>query len=265
MQQSRPLPARRLICYGLVLYVIGLTGCGGGGGSSAPVPPVTNPIGGGAVLDQGSAGSLFDTIDGEGEAWLSLVDADSGFFHLNGEDPNTNDILDKIPDPDPNRTITRQYSRLSYIPPSSINPHDPGRYLLYGRLANTNLAGLQDLTLRYDLRGHWTCAGCRDVLPVIHGNLEGGLNIDINTETAVLNLIGHDIDISADLSLAKNGVLDHAENVQVSFDGSDLNIIRSRIMGGLYGDHADEAGILFGLTDSRGWVFSGGASGEQSD
>ena len=26
-------------------------------------------------------------------------------------------------------------------------------------------------------------------------------------------------------------------------------------MGGLYGDHADEAGVLFGLTDSRGWVF----------
>ena len=95
MQWARPMPTGRLIILCLVLYVTGLAGCGGGGGSSAPVPPVTNPIGGGgSVLDQGKAASLFNTIDGKGEAWLGLVDSDSGFFHLTGEDPETNEIID---------------------------------------------------------------------------------------------------------------------------------------------------------------------------
>lgn len=134
----------------------GIVGCGGGGGSSAPVPPVTNPIsGGGSVLDQGKAASLFDSIDGRGEAWLGLVDSDSGFFHLTGEDPETNEILEKIPE------------------------------------------------------------------------------IDTVTST------------------------------QLRFDDQDLTIIRSKILGGLFGLNAQEAGVLFGIADDQGWVFSGGASGVQ--
>ena len=100
------MPTRRRIILCLVLCVTGIVGCGGGGGSSTPVPPVTNPISGvGSVLDQGKAASLFDSIDSRGEAWLGLVDSDSGFFHLTGEDPETNEILEKIPDLDPDSAV----------------------------------------------------------------------------------------------------------------------------------------------------------------
>ena len=91
------MPTRRRIILCLVLCVTGIVGCGGGVGSSAPVPPVTNPIsGGGSVLDQGKAASLFDSIDSRGEAWLGLVDSDSGFFHLTGEDPEV--LVDSDPE-----------------------------------------------------------------------------------------------------------------------------------------------------------------------
>ena len=260
MQWARPMPTRRLIILCLVLYVTGLAGCGGGGGSSAPVPPVTNPIGGGgSVLDQGKAASLFNTIDGKGEAWLGLVDSDSGFFHLTGEDPETNEILEKIPDLDPDRSITRQFSRLDFIPPPLVNSSDPGRYMVLGRLAPT----LPDATVEYDLSGHWTCAGCLDSLSLLDGTLSGQLVVDGSAETAELHLGDGRIDLNAHLTINKNAEISDAGLPQLRFDDQELTIIRSKILGGLFGPEAEEAGVLFGIADDQGWVFSGGASGIQ--
>ena len=254
------MPTRRRIILCLVLCVTGIVGCGGGGGSSAPVPPITNPIsGGGSVLDQGKAASLFDSIDGRGEAWLGLVDSDSGFFHLTGEDPETNEILEKIPDLDPDKSITREFSRLDFIPPPLVNSSDPGRYLLLGRLSPQ----LPDAAVEYDLSGHWTCAGCRENLSVINGALSGRLQVDGTAETAHLYLGDGRIDLNADLNFGKNAEIDTASSTQLRFDDQDLTIIRSKILGGLFGLNAQEAGVLFGIADDQGWVLSGGASGVQ--
>ena len=258
MQWARPMPTRRRIILCLVLCVTGIAGCGGGGGSSAPVPPVTNPInGGGSVLDQGKAASLFDTITGDGEAWLGLVDADSGFFHLTGEDPETNEVLDKIPDPDQSRSITRQFSRLDYIPPPLINASDPGRYLLLGRLAPS----LPETTINYDLSGHWTCAGCSENLSLLDGALTGRLVLDGGAETARLHLGDDRIDINADLTFGKNAEITNVGSTELRFDDQDLTVIRSKILGGLFGRNAEETGVIFGIADDQGWIFSGGASG----
>lgn len=255
------MPTRRLIILCLVLCVTGIVGCGGGGGSSASVPPVTNPIdGGGSVLDQGKAASLFDSIDGRGDAWLGLVDSDSGFFHLTGEDPETNEILDKIPDLDPDKSITRQFSRLDFIPPPFVNSSDPGRYILLGRLAPQ----LPDTAVEYDLSGHWTCAGCRENLAVTNGALSGHLLVNSGAETATLHLGDGRIDLNADLNFGKNAEIDTVTSTQLRFDDQDLTIIRSKILGGLFGLNAEEAGLLFGVADDQGWVFSGGASGVQT-
>ena len=88
--------------------------------------------------------------------------------------------------------------------------------------------------------------------------------MDGASETASLYLGDGRIDLNADLNFGKNAEIDTATSTQLRFDDQDLTIIRSKILGGLFGLDAQEAGVLFGIADDQGWVFSGGASGVQN-
>ena len=130
---------------------------------------------------------------------------------------------------------------------------------MLGRLATQ----LPEAAVEYELSGHWTCAGCRENLSVINVELSGQLQVDGSAETARLYLGGGRIDLNADLNFGKNAEIDTVTSTQLRFDDQDLTIIRSKILGGLFGLEAQEAGVLFGIADDQGWVFSGGASGVQ--
>ena len=87
------------------------------------------------------------------------------------------------------------------------------------------------------------------------------MNVNGPAETAQLRLGDGQFDLSADLTLGKTAEFSQTGAASVTFDGNNLTIIRSKILGGIFGDTAGEAGVLFGLADDQGWVFSGGANG----
>ena len=120
--------------------------------------------------------------------------------------------------------------------------------MLLGRLAPQ----LPDAAVEYDLSGHWTCAGCRENLSVINGELSGQLLVDGAAETASLYLCDDRIDLNADLNFGKNTDIDTITSTQLIFDDQDLTIIRSKILGGLFGLNVQEAGVLFGIADDQG-------------
>ena len=160
MQQESKHPARRHLVYILAVLLPGLSGCGGGGGSSAAAPPqinAPNPIGGGGSLDGGTAGILFQEVQGSGRRWLGLVDSDSGYIPLRGSSPYTNDALEKYPAPQPVGSITTQYSKLSYIRTRLTHTQDPGRYILWG----TQTQQIKVDQIDYHMNGAWTCVLCQ--------------------------------------------------------------------------------------------------------
>ena len=133
--------ARRYHSFFLACVVTGLAGCGGGGGASpASVPPdITAPALPGGL--SGAAAALIDDLGVTGQPWIGMTEADSGDFSLTGESPDTNDVVDKLPDPTITSTtiIPTTFSRFAYFRSGLSSVRDPGRYMLWGGLAENSL------------------------------------------------------------------------------------------------------------------------------
>lgn len=262
MQSVRHQSVRRLFIFFLTFVVIGLAGCGGGGGSPASVPLSSNASG--SVLDQGQAATLFSQLSGQGQSWLAMVEGDSGIFRLNGQSQNTNSILSKLPNADPARSITRTYSQLQYYPAPSNSIDDPGRYMLLGRLTSGDvLSTATQRVFNYGMSGHWSCSNCGGAVQLRQGTLAGSLAVDLDQSRGVVDLAGDGLTLNNNLDLSKTSELSATSLPQISLDGTALTPIRSEFLGGLFGPNAQDAGVLFGIADNQGRVFSGQAIGGQ--
>lgn len=263
MQTVRSHPAGRLSIITLIIMLSGLAGCGGGGGSSASVPPsISSSASSVSILDQGRAAELFDDISGDGKAWLSMIDADSAIFRLTGVEHTTNSILSKLPPADQQRSITNTYSRLSYYPAASNSIADPGRYMLWGKLSPADIAVRQAISsVQFPMQGHWTCVNCPNENIPLHGDLNGQLAVDFTASTADLNVQGNGLELTSNLSLSKNNELTNLAHPSVTLNSTPLTLIRSSLLGGVFGPTANEAGVMFGVVDTNGSIISGGVAG----
>ena len=262
MQSVNICRARRFGLISLALVYPVLTGCGGGGGArpaSVP-PPITPP--GLPGLDEGAAAELIREIDGEGTAWIALIEADDGRFSLTGRDTETNDLLAKLPEParESSTTIPTRYSRYAYFEAILSTGIDPGRYLLWGRLAED----LSPETLDYTMQGIWTCTGCRNDGRFIQHEASGRISLTPGSSEGVFTFGGAGFAMRADLSLDKSGLLQEAGPASVSFNSLPQAVDRTRIRGGVFGPRGEEAGVLFGI-NAETRTFSGVALGVIQD
>ena len=263
MQTVRSHPAGRPNILTLIIMLSGLAGCGGGGGSSASVPPsISSSPSATSILDQGRAAELFNDISGDGTAWLSMVDADSAIFRLTGVENTTDAILSKLPPADQHRSITNIYSRLSYYPAASNSIADPGRYMLWGKLSPADIALRQAVSsANFPMQGHWTCVNCPNENIPLHGSLNGQLAVDFAASTANLNVQGDGLGLTSNLSLSKNNELTNLTHPSVTLNSAPLTLIRSSLLGGVFGPTAKEAGVMFGVVGTNGSIISGGVAG----
>ena len=262
MQSVGTFRARRNSLFFLACVVNGLTGCGGGGGAgpaSAPPSVSAPPIDG---IESGAAAELISELGGAGHAWIGLVNADNGAFTLSGQDPETNRVLAKLPEPaiKSEMIIATTYSRFAHFK-SILDPvHDPGRYMLWGRLHEEPVSG----QLRYDMTGLWTCTGCTEDGRIIQESADGRLDLDAQQAEAVFAFSGSDFELAATLDLHKSGTLNATDGARLSYGGQVLDVETSRISGGIFGPAGEEAGLLFGITTSD-QSFAGAALGVRSD
>jgi hypothetical protein len=207
---------------------------------------------------------LFGDISGGGTPWLAVVDEDSGAFRLTGNGQDADSILVKLPNPDAGRSITRTYSQLQYYPAVSNLAGDPGRYMLLGRLvSSTVLEASVVRSFNYGMEGHWSCVACpgEGGAELRHGQLSGQLDVNIDNARATLDLSGDGLTLSHTLNLVKNSELSSTALPQITLDEVTITPVESRFLGGLFGPEAEEAGVLFGITDDQGSIFSGQAIG----
>ena len=262
MQSVGTFRARRNSLFFLACVVNGLTGCGGGGGAgpaSAPPSVIAPPI---DDIGSGAAAELISELGGEGLAWIGLVNADNSAFTLSGRDPATNRVLAKLPEPaiESEMIIDTTYSRFAHFK-SILDPvHDPGRYMLWGRLHEEPVSG----QLRYDMEGLWTCTGCAEDGHIIQQQAGGRLNLDAQQAEAAFTFGGSGFEISATLDLHKSGTLNTTDVARLSYEGQVLDVETSRISGGIFGPAGEEAGLLFGIT-TIDKSFAGSALGVRSD
>ena len=262
MQSVGTIRARRNSLFFLACVVNVLAGCGGGGGAgpaSAPPPVITPPI---DDIGSGAAAELIGELGGEGLAWIGLVNADNGAFTLSGRDPATNRVLAKLPEPatESEMIIDTTYSRFAHFT-SVLDPvHDPGRYMLWGRLQEEPVSG----QLRYDMDGLWTCTGCAADGRIIQERADGRLDLDAQQAEAQFTFSDSSLEISATLGLHKSSTLSATDGARLSYAGQVLDIETSRISGGIFGPAGEEAGLLFGITTSN-QSFAGAALGLKSD
>lgn len=251
------LRARRTGYFFLALFVFGLSSCrGGSGGNSAPVPPqVTAPLPPGI---SGAAAELISELGSTGKAWFGLVEGDTGEFSLTGENPETNTILQKLPDHDQQSLdfIPSSFSRFAYFRSPLGGVRDPGRYLLWGRQSGH----VPPDPVHYDLKALWTCLGCTSAGESIHNMADGRLDLLPASERAELFLNGHGLDLQASLLLGKTGALIATGETVLRYEQSLLDIQQTEIHGSLFGSQAEETGLLFSIAaDDR--IFTGAALG----
>lgn len=266
MQWESAIPARRVIHVILALVYLGLSGCGGGGGASSASAPPGSPNDGspgiagslGNVLDEGEAAALIAEIDGEGDARIFMIEADSATFSLNGQSPETNTLLSKMPSPvlSSMDLIPTEYSRFAYFTSALDEFQEPGRYLLWGRLAATTVKP----EASYQLHGRWTCAGCTSDGRVLQGDASGSLDADFSALTGNFSLNGDRLTLNGDISIGKNLEFHEGSRFVAHFDGKEQVLSQHGIRGGFFGPEAIETGLLYGF-GSDGRVFSGAAAG----
>ena len=215
-----------------------LWGGGGAGPASAPPSVITPPI---DDIGSGAAAELIGELGGEGPAWIGLVNADNGAFTLSGRDPATNRVLAKLPEPatESEMIIDTTYSRFAHFT-SVLDPvHDPGRYMLWGRLHEEPVSG----KLGYDMEGLRTCTGCAEDGHIIQHQAGGRLNLDAQQAEAAFTFGGSGFEISATLDLHKSGTLNTTDAARLSYEGQVLDVETSRISGGIFGPAGEEAGL----------------------
>lgn len=260
MQSVRQQLARQFSSLPLAFLLISLTGCGGGGGSTASAPLSFSDGSASSFFDSAFAARLFESIDGEGEPWLGLVDADSAILKLGSNSQDTNAILSKLPEADEDISVTKNYSMLNYYPGASNSINDPGRYAVLGRLTPPSAIEGDDIQpMRFDMSGHWTCVKCIDNDALRQGDLKGYLDVNFADVNADLSLSGDGLSLTSTLSLAKNSELSGNQHPTVTLDGITINPIRSQIIGGLFGPDINEAGVVFGVVGNQGKTISGSA------
>lgn len=245
--------------YLLASTMPGLFGCGsGGGGSPASAPPAIGAPGIGSGLDEGHAADFLAELEGDGEPWIGLIEADSARLVLKGQNPETNAVLSKVPlaDLTSESYIPSQYSRFAHFISSLDAVHEPGRYMLWGKL--TPLLPVEGG--RYTMQGAWTCTGCNGDASVDHGRLDGEINVNFVSLDGTTRLAGDGLEFSAGLELSKHHEIKHGLDVSARYNAIDQVIDTSVVTGGVFGPNAEEAGILFGFT-SGSRVFTGTALG----
>ena len=240
----------------LVFAVSGLFGCGSGGGSgTASAPP--------DILGQFERGEarqlLLEQVEGSGSGLVEHLEADSASFREQGSNNNGNGLTKLLPSIAEHTTdIPTEYSRYAYIR-SAIDPeHDPGRYLLWGHLALSVPQG----SASYAMRGDWTCAGCEGEDSITTGEASGELSVDFSALSGSLELSGEGLRLGSDLSFGDDYKVLGSSNFSASYNNIAQAIDSSEIRGGLFGDEAEEAGLLFGFS-SGDKFFSGAILGER--
>ena len=108
------------------------------------------------------------------------------------------------------------------------------------------------------MQGHWTCVNCPNEEIPLHGNLNGQLAVDFAASTAGLNVQGDGLALTSNLSLSKNNELTNITHPTVTLNATQLTLIRSTLLGGVFGPTANEAGVMFGVVDTNGSIISGG-------
>ena len=231
-----------------------LCGCRGGGGQTTPTSPDIsstnlNLAGGSSTI---STSTLFDKIRDGDMRWISLIDNDNGYIRLRGVSELSEETAGKLPDPQPLSGLTTQYSMISHVQTRLNAQSDPGRYILWGTRTRQPVL---DIPLSYNLNGQWTCVQCTDDGTLRDGRIHGLLMLNALNDNADLRLDGDGLDQQKTLSsrLLPTGLY---------LDGTRLTPIRSDILGSLFGDENQEAGIIFGIADDQGRVISGGALGQ---
>jgi len=244
MQPDLVIPARWGFLFILASLTSGLAGCGGGG-STAPAPPLVITAPAQSSLDQGQAAELMQHLEGEGRPWISLIESDSARLELAGEDPATNAVLAKLPSPSFSSTeqIPTQFSRFQYLQSAISAQRDPGRYLLWGRRPVAVLTGQAS----YGLKSHWTCIGCEAGGVPLNGVATGGLTLDFDQLGGELSLTGGGMAIDASVDLEKSYIFHEGRNVTLSFGGELIPLDQASITGSLFGPGGEEAGFLYGL------------------
>ncbi len=254
--------ARQYSYFILVLVYPLLSSCGGGGGTSASAPPVFTPTPPilGNLLGGATTSALFQNLPDDGPRWLALVDADSGYIPLRGNAASTEDTLKKLPPPTPLGDITTRFSKISYVQNQLQQIADPGRYIIWG---TRNTLALQQ-PLSFTIKGQWTCSYCGGAQALRHGELQGQLSVNPADDRGTVTLTGDGLEIAASLARQKNNQLSSQILPTIlRLDGQALTPIRSDILGSLFGPNVEEAGIVFGIADDQGRIFSGGATGHK--
>lgn len=237
-----------------------LSSCGGGGGTSASAPPSLslNQPEIQSLLNGNAAGVLFQDIPGEGPRWLGLVDGDSGYIPLRGNSVGTEDTLTKLPTLTSIDGITTEFSKISYMQNQLNNIQDPGRYILWGKRSNL----IPPDSISFTLKGQWTCTYCATETYLRRGALTGQLLLNPIDDVVEVTLNGDGLQVRADLERDKNNQLSsRLMPKELQLDGITLTPIRSDILGAVFGPEAQEAGLIFGIADDQGRVFTGGATG----
>jgi len=222
----------------------GLVGCGGGGGT-APAPPLVLNSPSSSGLDQGRAAALMQDLEGEGAGWIGLIESDSARIQLDGEDPGTNAALAKLPPAviSSMERIPTRYSRFQYFQSTIAGGQDPGQYLLWGRRPETLLVG----RAKYQLQSNWTCIGCRADGAILSGTATGELMLDFDELNGDVSLNGNGLALAATLGIEKSYMFRQNNPATLSFEGEAIPLDRTSITGSVFGGNGDEAGFLYGL------------------
>lgn len=263
MQQERKYPTKRFCLIFLASLFPMLSGCGGGGRSTASTPPSLDisslNFEGGQARTQ--TDQLFQSIEGTGPRWITLIDSDNGYTPLRGVKALTNDVVAKLPNPTPIKGITTRYSRVSYLKNTIASQQNPGRYMIWGRQSDQPLP---NSAFQYQLGGAWTCVACTNDGQLRHGAIAGLMTIDPLQSQADLNLNGDGLSLTATLTLNNDQSLSTRElPSSLVLDGKALSPIRADMIGSIFGDQHEEAGLVFGIADNEGRVISGGVAGSR--
>lgn len=262
MQWKSTFPARRVLSFILAFVYLGLFGCGGGGGgNSASAPPTLTGPPGGSILSGGVAESLLSGVDGEGEAWIGLIEADSARLVHSGSDTDADADLNKLPPAslESQSIITTRYSGFAHFTSSIDAANQPGQYMQWGKLTPE----IPDAEAEYALEGAWTCTGCNGHGSINHGKASGQLDVDFVTLSGQASLTGDGLDFSTGLGLDKSLIIQDAGSTSLGYNGVDIPLQDVMTSGGIFGPDANEAGLLFGLI-SEDRVFTGAAIGTRT-
>lgn len=234
--------------YGLLVSLL-LCACGGGGGGGGASPVVS----GGPAIQTGRADLLFNGLaqtNNLADAGY-VVDTDSGQVRLFSNRTEMEQFLVKQPEPRffSSRAVASDLARGVFIPASSSavsNTQTHGKFMIWGRALTAMPSTLNTLSrLDYTMTGAFHCQSCATKQGVLTGSLSLGLDL----QATILRLSGDGLEFSQYWQLGKNAGLAPlgSQNASLRIGNVAQNIEAVRGQGGLFGENAQSAGMVFSM------------------